>query len=381
MKYLPLLWSGIWRKRGRTLLIILQIGVAFTLFGVLQGMKTGIEGAVAATRADLLIVHSRVSLTDPLPLAQLEQIRSIPGVQAVSVENDLVGTYRTATQAIVAVAVVPDEEMLRTAPELRVKPEQFGALAGTRTGALVSVGLARKYGWKVGDRIPLVSNTLQANGSSTWTFEIVGTFSYRELLSLSDFVIINNAYLDEARLLGHGTVQHFRVMIADPRQAVSVADAIDRRFANSANETRTESLRELAQSQMQSIGDLNFVIRAVVGAVFGALLFSTATMMMQSIRERTPELAVLKTLGFTDSAVFLLIAAEAVTICIAAAALGLALAALAFPFAAAVVPGLSMPRVVVELGLACAALVALISVALPASSAARLQIVAALAGR
>jgi putative ABC transport system permease protein len=302
-------------------------------------------------------------------------------VQAVSVENDLAGTYQTPTQAVVAVAVVPDEALLRTAPELKVSSAQFKALARTRTGALVSVGLARKYGWKVGDRIPLVTNTLQANGSNTWAFEIVGTFTYRELLSLSDFVMINNAYLDEARLLGHGTVQHFRVVISDPGQAVTVADAIDRRFANSANETRTESLRELAQSQVQSIGDLNFVIRAVVAAVFGALLFSTSTMMMQSIRERTPELAVLKTLGFTDGAVFLLIAAEAATICIAAAALGLALAALAFPFAAAVVPGLSMPRVVVELGLACAVLVAMVSVALPAARAARLQIVVALAGR
>src|SRR5262249_37059523 len=148
-------------------------------------------------------------------------------------------------------------------------------------------------------------------------------------------------YFDEARLVGKGTVKHFNVSISDPRDAATVADAIDRRFANSSNETRTESLRELAQSQMQSIADLDFLIRAIVGAVLVAMLVATATMMMQSIRERTPELAVLKTLGFTDRALFLFILAESAVVCVAAAAFGLTLALLAFPFASKFVPGLS----------------------------------------
>jgi len=162
---------------------------------------------------------------------------------------------------------------------------------------------------------------------------------------------------------------------------VTVADKIDRRFVNSSNETRTESLRELAESQMQSIGDLNFLIRAIVGAALVAVLFATATMMMQSTRERTPELAVLKTLGFTDCAVFLFILTEATAVCIAAAAFGLALAMLAFPLASKFVPGLSMPMIVVVVGLACAALVAVISASVPAVLAARLKIATALASR
>jgi putative ABC transport system permease protein len=124
---------------------------------------------------------------------------------------------------------------------------------------------------------------------------------------------------------------------------------------------------------------LNFLIRAIVGAAVVALLFATAAMMMQSIRERTPELAVLKTLGFTDRAVFFLILTEAIAVCVAAAAFGLALAALAFPYAAKILPGISLPGVIVEVGLACAVLVALISAAVPAALAARLRIVAALA--
>jgi putative ABC transport system permease protein len=140
-------------------------------------------------------------------------------------------------------------------------------------------------------------------------------------------------------------------------------------------------MRQLAKSQLQSIGDLNFLIRSIVGAVLVALLFATATMMMQSARERMPELGVLKTLGFSDAAVFLSILAEALTIFIAAAASGLGLAVLLFPLAANIVPGLSMPFVVVASGLGFAALAAVVSAAVPALFAARLNIVAALAGR
>jgi putative ABC transport system permease protein len=176
-------------------------------------------------------------------------------------------------------------------------------------------------------------------------------------------------------------VNHFNVAVTDPSLAVQVADAIDRRFANSSHETKTESLRELAQTQVQQIGDLDFLIRAVVSAVLAALLFAIATMMMQSVRERTSELAVLKTIGFGDRVLFLLILAEAVTVCVAAAAFGLALATVVFPFAARFVFGLSMPKVTVVIGLALAVVVALVSAALPAARAARLQVVTALAQR
>jgi putative ABC transport system permease protein len=160
-----------------------------------------------------------------------------------------------------------------------------------------------------------------------------------------------------------------------------VADAIDRHFANSSNETRTESLRELAQAQMQSIGDLNFLIRAIVSAVLVALLFATATMMMQSIRERTSELAVLKTLGYSDRTVFIFILSESMVVFIAAAVFGLLLAWIAFPLASRFVPGLTMPWEVVAAGLGFAAIVATISASVPAIQAARLNIVNALASR
>ena len=379
MRFLPLIWSGIWRKPGRTILIFLQVSVAFALFGVLQGLKSGVEHLIAEARADLLIVHSRVGFfAASLPLGMLEQIKSVPGVKVVDPVELFGGTYQKPTQRVGIVALRPDEDWL-SAFTFTIAPECVAAFRKMRTGALVRAELANKYGWKIGDHIPLMSNMAQLSGSKDWVFDVVGTFTDSDIGSGTDNILINFAYLDEARLVGKGTVQHFNVAVSDPKLAMTVADEIDRRFANSSNETRTESLREMAQSQMQSIGDLNFLIRAIVGAVLVALLFATATMMMQSIRERTPELAILKTVGFTNRAVFMLVLIEALVVCIAAAALGLALAALAFPVAARFVHGLSMPWVVVAVGLACAVLVALISAAVPAVQAARLQVVTALA--
>jgi putative ABC transport system permease protein len=381
VKYLPLIWSGIWRKPGRTLLIFLQISVAFALFGVLQGMKTGVDHAIAKARADLLIVTLKEYGASPLPAAYLDRIKSVPGVKAVEIENGFLASYQKPTETIYVLGIVPNDDWLWLAPEMfNVTRPHLAALANNRSGALVSLGFEKKYGWKIGDRIPLNSTTLQSNGSTDWTFDIVGTFVDREIGSTGNFIVVNNSYFDEARKEAKGTARNFIVSVEDPKQAVAVTDAIDQQFANSGNETRTLSYRESAQSQMQLIGDLNFVIRAIVSAVLVALLFSTSTMMMQSIRERTPELAVMKTLGFSDRTVLLLILSEALVVCLSAGAVGLMLATAAFPAAARLVPGLSMPWGVVVVGLAFAVAVAFISAALPAARAARLQVAAALAG-
>lgn len=382
MKYLPLIWSGIWRKPGRTILIFLQVSVAFALFGVLQGLKTGVQHAVDASRADLLIVHSRMSfIMDGLPLALLGPIRAVAGVRvAIPVELSFGAYYQKPEQRVGMVAVAPDEDWT-AAFTFSIAPEYLAAFTRSRTAALAEVATAKKYGWKIGDRIPLISRTLQKNGSTTWTFELVGTFSDSDVGGGGDRILLSFPYYDEARATGQGTVNHFNVAVTDPGLAVAVADAIDRLSANSSHETKTESLRELAQQQVQQIGDFDFLIRAVVSAVLAALLFAITTMMVQSVRERTSELAVLKTLGFTDRAVFLLILAEAISVCIAAAVLGLALATLTVPIEARFVPGLSMPKITMAIGLGGAVLVALASAAVPAALAARLKVATALAER
>jgi len=370
-----------WRKPGRTVLIFLQVSVAFVLFGVLQGLKTGIEHAVQAARADLLIVHSRQDfIFSGLPLGLLEQIRAVPGVKLATPVELFGSYYQKPENGMLIVAVRPDKDWT-DAFTFAVAPGPLAAFGRSRTAALVTEYAAHKYGWKIGDRIPLVSQVANKDRTTTWAFDIVGTFTDSDFTPGRYKILVNYDYYDQARLSNTGTVNHFNVAVTDANLAVPVADAIDRLSSNSSHETKTESIRELAQQQVQQIGDLDFLVHAVVSAVLAALLFGTATMMMQSVRERTPELAVLKTLGFTDRAVFLLVLVEAVLVCLAAAACGLALSLLVFPFAARFVSGLTMPPVTVATGLALAVALAAVSAAIPAVRAARLQVASALAER
>jgi putative ABC transport system permease protein len=381
LKYFPLIWSGIWRKPARTALLLLQVAVAFALFGVLQGLKTGVEHSIAAIRADVLFVSPADFGGAPLPLAYHDRLRSIPGIRDVSFADGFLGTYQKPTQAVFALAIPPGDIWVTLVPTLfQILPKDLEALEKTRDGALITADVGKKYGWHIGDRIPLTSNTLKTDGSGTWSFEIVGTFTDHEP-GESGLIVINYDYLDEARALNKGTVRNFYAIISDPKRAADMSDTIDRVFANSSNETRTASFRENAQQAMRSIGDLNFLIRSILSAVLVALLFSTTTMMMQTIRERTSEFAVLKTLGFSDRVMFLMVLVEGVVVCVTAALIGLALAMAVFPWAAKFIPGLSMPLVVIGFGLIGAVLVALISAALPASRVARLQVVDALADR
>jgi len=381
MKYLPLIWSGIWRKPGRAVLMFLQVTVAVGLFGVLQGLKSGVEHAVAATRADLLVVRSREPFSDPLPVAWLQQIQAVPGVKLAFAQDEFDASYQSPTQHIDVNVLPANASWAAIGPELSVSRSAITAFSHTRTGALVGESLVKKYGWKIGDRIPLHSGTAQADGSTNWTFDMVGTFTYKAPLAQDNFIVVQYEYYDEARLAGRGTVADFPVVVRDPRHAEEVADAIDRRFANSAHETKTESLREMAQSLMEQIGNLDFAIRSIVSAALVALLFSTTTMAMLTIRQRTPELAVLKTVGFTDPAIFLVVCVEALAVYVVAAFCGLALAILAFPWANRFVPGLTMPPMVIVAGLAGAMVIGLLSASLPAVRAARLEVANALADR
>jgi putative ABC transport system permease protein len=379
MKFLPLVWYGIWRRPVRTVLVFLQVCVAFALFGVLQGMRTGMDSAIAKTPADVLYVGPAVYGQPPLPIGNLSRLQALPGVKAVSFNQGMLAFYQKPSQPVYVLGIQPSDLMRALLPEeFIVQAKDLEALRKIRTGILITADIGRKYGWHVGDKIPLTSSTLQTNGSATWIFDIVGmaTLNNRDE---GIYVFANYTYIDEARALDKGTVGHFYAVASDPKQAAAVSDAIDLAFANSASPTHTESFREYAQADLQSLGDLNFAIRSILSAVLVALVFSTTTMMMQAVSERMPELGVLKTFGFGNRTVFLLIAAEALLVCIGASLAGLALAWIAFPLAAKYVPGLSMPTVVVAFGILGAVLVALISVSLPGLRAARLNIIDALA--
>ncbi len=380
MKYLFLVWSGMWRRRMRAGLILLQVTIAFTLFGVLQGLDTGIKQAIARAHANRMYVLSRVSSGDSLPFGLLSQIQRVPGVLTVSYESGIGGTYQRPDQQISADGVDP-ASFARIFSEIIIPPSQLQALIRTRTGAIVGEKLIERYGWKIGERIPMQSPIVQRDGSSTWNFDIVGTFTEPDNPDQANFLLVNYAYLNEAREANRDTVGDFVAQIDDPKRSATIGYDIDTLFANSPHETRTQSESDLAASQVQRIGDIDFLAHAVTAAAFFALLFATGTLMMQTIRERTPELAVLKSVGYTDRRVMALILAEALVSCILGAAIGLSIATLLLPRAKQLIGLGYMPGIVFVAGFGCALVLALLSGAIPAWRGLRLQVAVALSRR
>jgi len=383
MKFLPLIWSGIWRKRSRAVLMLLQIVSAFTLFAVLQGLDSGVKQAIASTHSDRLYVNSSVSVGDPLPIGLLERIRSTPGVIAASPRSVIGGTYMKLDQTVGVIAA-DAESFFRIYSEMKVTPaDAVQRLKSTRGGAIIGTGLVKRYGWKIGDRFVLQSPVPRRDGSGAWTFDVVGIYSAEEVPGTPDptVAVANFDYVNEARAVGADRTDMFVATVRDAREANAVALAIDNAFANSEHETRTQSEGDLVAAQLQQTVDLDFIVHGVVGAVFFALLLATGALMMQSLRERTPELAVLKTVGFSDRRILALILAESITFCTFSAAIGLAVGAALLTPARSLIGIARIPLIVVAAGLACALLLALIAGAAPALRGARLQVVDALAGR
>jgi putative ABC transport system permease protein len=275
-----------------------------------------------------------------------------------------------------------DERFFSLRPEITITKDQIAKLRQTRTGAVVSVALKNLYGWKVGDKVPLQTQTLKVDGSSVWTFDIVGIVDDADYPGLAGWFIANYEYLNEARAADKNTIDRFLVRINDPNRATQISRQIDKLFINSAAPTRTTSEKSRSQSDIQFLGDVNLFTHAIVAAVFFMLLFVTGNTMMQSVRERIPEIAVLKTIGFTDNSVLCLVIAEAVLLCLIAATGGLLLSKIAIPLMSRVLQDyvlvfqtswMDMLR-----GFGLALIVAVISSLYPAWSSRRLSIVSGL---
>lgn len=380
MKFLPLIWAGLWRKRTRTIFTLLSIVTAFLLFGMLQGVLAAFDKSVAAAAVDRLTVVSKVSFTEPLPLSYLSQLESIPGVAGVAYESWFGSYFREPQNQVFSFPVDP-ERYFPLVPEIRIPPDQIQAMIRTRTGAIIGSELAKKYGWKIGDRVPLHSVIwTKTDGSSDWQFDIVGILT-ADSPNYQSLFLLNHSYFEEARSFGKGKVGWYVVKLEDPNAASQVAQTIDARFANSPDETKTQTEKEFQQSFLKQTADITFIVTAILGAVFFTLLFLTGNTMMQSVRERIPELAVLKTLGYSDTLVLVLVLAESLILCLLAAAIGLGLAAAFFPAMKAILGEPSLPAKVLVTGAVVATLLALITGLLPALRARRLNIIDALAGR
>lgn len=382
MKFLPLVWAGIWRKPGRAVLTLLSVVNAFLLFGLLQGFVGGLDSSVAKSHADVLLTANRISQVEPLPMSALAQIKGLPGVSAVSPVVIFHSTYRLPNQFVRGFAVDPDQ-LAAVDRQLTVTKAQIQALKATRSGVLVASTVAKQFGWKVGDRVPLRSIMwTNHDGTPNWPMDIVGIYpTNADDLFFGSALLANYDYADQGRTTDNGTSSVFVVRVADPNHANQVAMAIDRLFANSAHETKTASEKQLAQDSIKQIGDVGLVVRTITGAVLFALLFSVGAVMTQSAHERGPELAVLKTLGFTDGAILRLILAESLSFCLVFAAVGLGLAAALFPLVQRFVGFDVHSGPVMALGLVIAAALALATGLPPALRGMRLQVVDALAGR
>ena len=381
MTHFHLVWAGLWRKPVRTLFTLFSIAVAFLLFGLLQGVNAWISGLTAGAHADRLIVVSRVSQIEPLPIAHFQKIEQLPGVRRATYVGAFSGVYQSRGNDVLVYATDP-QAVFDIYPEWRIAPDQLRAMTTTRTGAIVGEVLMKAYGWKIGDRLPLKSSVVKQDGSSEWDLEIVGTYDVEGSPSQANRVIINYAHFDEARQFGKGRVFAFIVSIDDPVRSAPMCAAIDALFSNSSDETQTQNEAEYAQAQLWQIGDIGAMVNAIVGAVLFTLLFLTGNTMMQSVRERIPELAVLKAIGYSDGMVTALILVESALLCVVAALLGLAVAAAVFPVAASLgIGGGVLPSSVIVLGVAIALILALVSGLPPARRVQRLTIVDALAGR
>ena len=384
MKFLPLIWAGLWRKRVRTVLAMISVAIAFWLYGTLDAVTVSFDDALIAMTSEVrLRTQSRQNVRAGLPLAYRPRIEAVPGVRDVGFVTFVGGLYQESVDFIEVSAI--DIERVDAGGSFDVDPAYVEAMRRLRTGAVIGPELVRRYGWKIGDRVTVRSPMwAKVDGSNDWTFDIVGIYGIPEGAFPADGNFwINYDYFDAERAFAKGTVTFYTLRVNDADRAAEIAAEIDALFANSADETLTQSERDFFGAQIERVGNIGFIVNSIIGAVLFALLFVTGNTMMQSIRERIPELAVLKTYGFSNLAVNLLVFAESALLCVTAAIVGLVTAALLFPtmFDAMGVAPIPMEKGVLVSGVAIALAMAAVSAWLPTWRAQRLNIVDALAGR
>jgi putative ABC transport system permease protein len=381
MKFLPLVWRNLGRRKVRTLFTALSIMVAFALFGVLAALNVAFTAGVNVADMDRLILTHKVSLIQLLPISYEARIEAIPGVVDVLHQTWFGGIYQDPKNFFMQMPVEP-ERWLRMYPEFHLPADQQKRFLSERTCAVAGRTLADRFGWKVGDRIPIQATIwVKQDGSRNWEFDLCGVYdSARQGADTSSF-FFRYDYFDEARQFGQGLVGWYVIRIADPARAPQIIERIDATFANSDYETKTVPEKAFAQAFAQQIGDTGAMIRAIVMVVFFVILIVAVNTMGQAVRERTNELAVLKTLGFTNGLVLGLVLLESCAIALAGGSLGLVLGwliTLGGDPTGGLFPAFYIPTTDLARGLALAVGLGLVAGIVPAVQAMRLQIVDAL---
>ena len=388
MKYLHLIWAALFRRKGRTFLTLVSIITAFLLFGLLDAVRVGFDQAgKSANGAQRVQTTSKLSFIQLLPMALGQRITQIDGVKDTTWANWFGGAYQKPENQVFSFAVAPN--YLDIYPEMEVSPEARKAWAETKDGVIVGEGLVRRFGWKVGDTVPMISTIFpDRSGSQNWNFKIVGVIHVADKKAngwFDQMFLFNWKYFDDSTPWNQGNVGWYITRVKDVNQTDRIVKAIDAISANSDHETRTLTEAAAMSSWMKQLADINLIVTSIMGAVFFTLLLLAGNTMMQAVRERTGEIAVLKTLGISGESVLGMVLAESVLMLLIGGAIGLVLASVIGPAVGAASNGaLNLPAAGLKswtIGIGLALLFGLLVGALPALRAMRVNITDALAGR
>jgi len=376
VKYLPFILRNLKRKKTRTVLTVGSIAVALFLFCLLITIETGLNAGVDVAGADRLVVRNRISLIQPLPISFQQRIGQIDHVAETTFANWFGGIYQDERNFFAQFSI--DTETYRDVfTEFVIPDDQWQSFLSDRQGAVVGRATAERFKWSIGDRIPIKGTIFQGS----WEFNIRAIYEGATAEVDETQFWFHYDYLNEGRQWGKGLIGWYTVKIDDPDNAVEVAKAIDERFANSQWETSTQTEKDFAAGFAKQIGNIRLIVLSIGAVVLFTLLLVTGSAMSTAVRERIPELGVLKTLGFGDGIVLGLVLAESVLIAMVGGALGIALAkflTLRGDPTNGMLPSFYLGPDSMALGLVLALIVGLVAGLIPAVTAMRLRIVDAL---
>jgi len=327
MSLVGLMWANLFRKPTRTVLTLASVTVAFLLFVLLRSISAAFDSGLAVTATERLIVVPKYSQVDDLPYAQKQQILSIDGVNGITHTSWFGGTYQDPKNFFAKFPVDP-LSYFDLHPELDLEPaDALQRFARERTAAVVDIGLMETYQWRIGDVIPIQGTIYgKADGTRLWEFQIVGQFSENGEPSNFPLFLFHYEYFKEAAAFGGDSVGNWIVRLDVPDRADEIAQKIDALFENSSDPTKTATEDEFNRQFARQLGDMGFITTVIMSAVFFTIVLLTGNTMSQALRERIPELAVLKTLGFPDGIVFVMVLGEAILLCLVGGVIGVGLA-------------------------------------------------------
>jgi putative ABC transport system permease protein len=330
MAWLGFIWSNMWRRKVRVIFTLLSIILAFLMFGMLDALRTSLSQAVNLTGADRLITISKVSIIDSFPVSHYTKVQSVDGVSAVVHLNWFGGVYKDG-KAQIPVFPLNVDEFFKVYPEVKITPQELAEWKADRQGMVIGQVLSDTYGWKKGDRVPIKSSIFRkANNSDTWEFNIKAIYKVENSAGWDNqSAMFHYDYYNESLLFGRDQIGWMTVKVKDPAQSETIAKRIDDQFANSSDETKTATEKAFTKQFLEQIGSIGKILISVVFAVFFTMLLVTANTMAQSVRERTNEIGVLKTLGFSSGSVLRIVIGEALFLTVVGGLIGFGLAYLA----------------------------------------------------